>query len=264
MGRFLPTVVAAAALVLTGSDVLAATAVTSGAGPTPMRGLTGKLWILTTLGGKPPVKGTDPTIEFTATRRVSGSTGCNRYTGAYHVSGNTIRLGPLATTQRACPDPVAHQETAFLRALSRTKRVAVDGGKLTLATARGESLATFKAQTQALAGTSWDVLAYNNGKQAVVSVLAGTKITAVFGSAGSLTGFGGCNDYSASYQASPPKITIGPVSSTRKHCETPAGVAEQETSYLAALATAATYRVEGSTLELRAADGALVVELRRR
>jgi heat shock protein HslJ len=108
------------------------------------------------------------------------------------------------------------------------------------------------------------VLAYNNGKQAVVSVLAETKLTAVFGKGGSLTGFAGCNDYNASYKAAAPKISIGPVASTRKHCEEPAGVGEQETSYLAALETAATYRVEGSRLELRTADGGLAVELHRK
>ena len=99
---------------------------------------------------------------------------------------------------------------------------------------------------------------------AVVSVLVETKLTAAFGKSGGLTGFAGCNDYNASYKASAPKISIGPVASTRKYCEQPAGVSEQETSYLAALETAATYRVEGSRLELRTTDGALAVELHRK
>ena len=108
------------------------------------------------------------------------------------------------------------------------------------------------------------MIAYNNGKQAVVSVLAETTLTAAFGTSGSVTGFAGCNHYNASYKAAAPEISIGPVASTRKHCEQPAGVAEQETSYLAALETAATYRVEGSRLELRTTGGALAVELQRR
>ena len=171
---------------------------------------------------------------------------------------------PLATTRKTCAEPIERQETAFLNTLSRARSFVISGGTLTLKSAGGQGLATFKAQTQALAGTSWDVLAYNNGKQAVVSVLTETKLTAVFGKSGSLTGFAGCNDYNASYTTSAPKITIGPVASTRKHCEQPAGVSEQETSYLAALETAATYRVEGSRLELRTTDGALAVELHRK
>ena len=46
-------------------------------------------------------------------------------------------------------------------------------------------------------------------------------------------------------------------------CDSPAGVMEQENLYLTALATAATYRIEGSQLELRTADGALVASFER-
>jgi heat shock protein HslJ len=226
--------------------------------------LSGKIWLLARLGGTAPLAGTELTVEFTAKRRASGSAGCNSYAGAYTVSGSSIRISPLAATRKACADPVERQEAAFLRALSGARSFVVKRGTLTLKSASGRGLATFTAQTQTLAGTSWDVLAYNNGKQAVVSVLAQTKLTAVFGKGGSLTGFAGCNDYTASYTAAAPKLSIGPVASTRKHCEEPAGVGEQETSYLAALETAATYRVEGSRLELRTADGALAAELRRR
>ena len=124
------------------------------------------------------------------------------------------------------------QETAFLNVLSRARSFVVSGATLTLKSAGGQGLATFKAQTQALAGSSWDVLAYNNGKQAVVSVLTETKLTAVFGTSGSLTGFAGCNDYNASYKASAPKIAIGPVASTRKHCEQPAASASRKRATL--------------------------------
>jgi len=48
---------------------------------------------------------------------------------------------------------------------------------------------------------------------------------------------------------------------TKKTCARPAGVMEQETQYLKALATAATYRMDGDRLELRTADGALAVTL---
>jgi heat shock protein HslJ len=244
--------------------VTAATATAGSARTTAASPLTANVWVLTSLAGKAPLKGTELTAEFTAKLRASGSAGCNRYTGTYKVLGSAIRILPLATTRKACAQPVERQETAFLKALSRARSFAVSGGTLTLGSPGGQRLATFRAQTQALAGTSWDVLAYNNGKQAVVSVLAGTKLTAVFGASGNVTGFAGCNDYNASYKASAPKISIGAIASTRKHCEEPSGVGEQETSYLAALETAATYRVEGSRLELRTVDGSLAVELQRR
>ena len=41
-------------------------------------------------------------------------------------------------------------------------------------------VATFVSAGQGLAGTDWQVTAYNNGRNAVVSVQVGTELTAVF------------------------------------------------------------------------------------
>jgi len=243
--------------------ITTATALATISGPTSANPLTGRIWVLATLGGKAPLTGTKLTVEFTPAMRASGSAGCNRFMGSYRVSGTSIRISAAATTMKGCTAPIARQETAFLNALSRARSFAVRGRTMTLRSSGGRSLATFRAQSQVLTGTSWEVLAFNNGKQAVVSVLTGTELTAVFGRGGQLTGFAGCNDYKATFRAVPPRLSIGPVAATRKHCEEPAGVGEQEMQYLAALETAATYRVEGSQLEIRTADGALAVQLRR-
>jgi heat shock protein HslJ len=130
-------------------------------------------------------------------------------------------------------------------------------------TADGALVATFEkaAASSGLPGTSWIVTGYNNGKQAVVSTMAGTDLTANFGIDGKLSGRAGCNNYSATYQAEGTKITIGPAVSTKKFCANPEGVMDQETQYLAALSTAAMYRIDGSKMELRTADGALAVSL---
>ena len=231
----------------------------------PPKTLTGKIWVLTALLGKPPVRDTEVTSEFTAGGKVSGSSGCNHYSGTYSVAGGTIRISStMASTRMACTRAVSLQEGAFLKALAGARSYGIHGGSLTLRSAGGRVLVRYKAQSQALAGTSWDVLAYNNGKQAVVSVLAGTKLTASFGKDGQLTGFAGCNDYNAPYKGTAPKISIGPVASTRKHCADPPDVMDQESQYLASLQTAATYRVEGTKLELRTAEGALAAELQRK
>ena len=42
--------------------------------------------------------------------------------------------------------------------------------------------------------------AYNNGKQAVVSGLADTEVTALFGEDGTLSGSAGCNRYNAPFE----------------------------------------------------------------
>ena len=235
--------------------------VTSGQSKT----LTGRVWVLTTLRGKPPLRDTEITSEFTTAGKVSGSSGCNHYSGTYKVSGSTIRVSSrLASTMMACPRAVDLQEAAFLKALRSARSYGVTGAKLTLKSAGGGAILTYKAQSQQLAGTSWTVLAYNNGKQAVVSVLVATELTAAFGKDGNLTGFAGCNDYNAPYKGTAPKISIGPVASTRKACAEPAGVMDQEIQYLAALETAATYRIEGTRMEMRTSAGALAAEFQRR
>ncbi len=225
--------------------------------------LTGKLWVVSTLAGKALVPGTDVTAEFTAKGQVAGSGGCNRFSGTYKVTGSSIRITPGASTQMACATRIMAQERAYFAALAKTRAFTVSGVTLTLKGQGGRVLATYKVQSQALGGTSWEVIAYNNGKEAVVSTISETEITAVFGKDGTLAGVGGCNDYHATYTAKAPKLTIGPVAATRKACGSPDGVMEQEARYLAALETVTTYRVEGSRLQLRTATGALAVDLRR-
>ena len=223
--------------------------------------LTGKMWALSALMGKPLVPGTSITAQFTSDGKVSGSAGCNRYVGTYTVSANTIQVSlPLASTMMACPQEVMDQESAYLKALGEAKTYAVRDNRLTLADANKTIVATYESQSQDLAGTSWEAIAYNNGKQAVTSVLAGSTITADFGKDGTLSGNASCNNYSGSYTATGNQISIGPLASTRMFCNDPAGVMDQEAQYLAALETAATYQIEGTVLELRSQDGALAVQ----
>ena len=225
--------------------------------------LTGNVWLLTALLGRAPVHGTELTSEFTPAGNVSGSAGCNHYSAKFTQSGSTIQVSSIASTQMACAPRIMAQESVFLKALASARRYSVTGSTLTLKASGGRALLTYKAQSQLLEGTSWNVLAYNNGKQGVESVSAATKLTARFAADDNLTGFAGCNNYAATYTSTSPKISIAKLSSTRKECATPSGVMDQETRYLAALSTAATYRIEGSRLELRTASGALAAEFQQ-
>ena len=85
-----------------------------------------------------------------------------------------------------------------------------------------------------------------------------TTVTAVFGEDGSLNGSAGCNNFMTSYTLDGQNITIQPAATTRKMCPGE-GVMEQETQFLTALTTAATWNISGEVLELRTADGALAV-----
>jgi heat shock protein HslJ len=117
----------------------------------------------------------------------------------------------------------------------------------------------FSAQSGELAGTSWTVLGYNNGRGGVVSPIIGTELTAAFGVDGTVTGSAGCNTYSAGYEVDGNAISIGLTISTMMACAEPAGIMEQEQEFLTALGTAATYQIRGDSMEMRTAEGSIAV-----
>jgi len=81
-----------------------------------------------------------------AQKQASGSGGCNRFTGRYELGGDSLRLGPLASTRRACLDPETSQrEKAFLVALDGTRTWQVTGDTLVLSSG-AEPLARLAAQ----------------------------------------------------------------------------------------------------------------------
>ena len=255
----------AAALVTTACAAPPA-ATPAGPGTTPagtsVAHLTG-YWLLTDLGGSAPVAGSSVTANFSTDGVISGSAGCNRYSGTFTTTGSAIKIGEqLASTMMMCTDPaVMTQETAFLKALGSARAFVMNGTELKLNDESGKTLTTFAAESQKLADTSWKVTNYNNGKQAVVNVLADTAPTVTFGADGSVSGSSGCNSFNGSAVEGAGTVKIGPLASTRKLCPTPEGVMEQEAALLAALESGATFTIEGNKLEIRTADKTIAVQL---
>ena len=67
-----------------------------------------------------PENATKTFLQFTANGMVSGVGGCNRFSGTYEISGETLMFDPLASTRMACAENVMRAEHAFLEALSVT------------------------------------------------------------------------------------------------------------------------------------------------
>jgi len=65
-----------------------------------------------------PSSGQNVTLDFGSDGRVSGSTGCNSFSGRFSQSGNRVTIDNLATTTIGCPDEIAGLENAVLEALS--------------------------------------------------------------------------------------------------------------------------------------------------
>jgi heat shock protein HslJ len=240
--------------------VLLLAACSSGSG----EALTANLWMLSELNNQALLPDTAITAEFGEDGKVSGSSGCNNYNTTYEVSGNKITFGEqTAMTMMACPDPVMEQERAYLETLSIAATFEVVEDELILYDTDGSAIARFDAISQSLEGSSWEVIGYNNGKGGVVSVIIGTEITADFGEDSQLTGNASCNNYFASYETEEDNISIGPAGSTMMACPEPEGIMEQEQQYLAALETAATYKITGLDMEMRTSEGSLVATFKR-
>jgi heat shock protein HslJ len=203
-----------------------------------------------------------PVAEATMTLqggRISGNVGCNTFSAGYIVEGQQLTVEPAASTLMACEEPVMGQEQTFFSNLGQAASYEIVDTQLHILDAEGRLLLSFEPQVSApLTGVLWQATNYNNGQQAVVNVLDGTQITALFGEDGSLSGAAGCNNYTTSYTVDGDQITIGPAATTRMLCAEPEGVMEQEAAYVAALETAATFSIQGGVLELRTADDAMV------
>ena len=230
-------------------------------------GLPGTAWEVTMYNnGKEAVVGliadSQVTLNFGADGQVSGNSGCNNYSGGYETSGAALKIGPLASTMMACDKPagVMDQEQQYLAALQNAATFEIAGDTLTIRDAGGAMQVVAKVNTPAgLPGTSWEVTMYNNGKEAVVGLIADSKITLNFSVEGQVSGNSGCNNYSGGYETSGAALKVGPLASTRMFCEKPAGVMDQEQQYLAALQNAATFEIAGDTLTIRDASGAMQV-----
>ncbi len=229
------------------------------------RALTGTIWNVTTLNEQPPLPTTTLSAEFSEDGQVAGSAGCNNFSATYEVDGDniTFNMSPAAMTMMACPQPIMNQETEYLTALETAVTYNINAAELTLFDADGNPMVIFEAVSQDLADSAWEVISYNNGKEAVVSVILDTTIDLNFDKTGELFGFAGCNHYAASYEAAAGAFTSGPSIKTDVVCSDPEGIMEQEAHYLAALATAVTYTIDGTTMNMRTADGATALNLQK-
>jgi heat shock protein HslJ len=84
--------------------------------------LTGSEWLLEDLAGSGVIDRIQVTLSFPEAGKVAGNGSCNRFFGPAKISGDTIKLGPLASSRMACPEAVMNQESKYLDALPAAER----------------------------------------------------------------------------------------------------------------------------------------------
>lgn len=104
----------------------------------------GSHWQMVSLSGVAQIDPSITTLDIGKEQRISGNTGCNRFTGTI-IGGSDGLFGKLATTRMACPPPVDKQEQGFLKAMGKamTWSVETDQNQLVLRDAKHHVLAVF-------------------------------------------------------------------------------------------------------------------------
>ena len=103
-------------------------------GRVSIQDLEGPTWQMTHLDREKPIpSGATVTAKF-AGGTISGTSGCNRYSASVEGSGESegIRIGPIAGTRMACPEPMASLESQVLAALAGVQKFSFSVGKLIL------------------------------------------------------------------------------------------------------------------------------------
>jgi heat shock protein HslJ len=107
--------------------------------------LDGSSWTLVEGAGIATPDSVSLTIAFEA-GRVSGSGGCNRFTGSYREEGTSISLGTLASTRMACAEEIMRAESAYFSALESASSWSATSDELVLADVSGRALLRYVRQ----------------------------------------------------------------------------------------------------------------------
>ncbi|MFK7161483.1 META domain-containing protein [Marinospirillum sp. MEB164] len=80
-------------------------------------------------------------ITFTSEGQVYGFSGCNRFSGRFDLSGESLTFPPLASTRMACAEPAMTREQDFYQRLNQVNGFDLDSeGRLHLLDSAGERL----------------------------------------------------------------------------------------------------------------------------
>lgn len=110
---------------------------------TEVDGFTGIDWQLTELLGETVPADTSAYVHFAADGRVYGNSGCNQFSGSWGLEQHRLRLGQMAATMRACPEPQMQLEQQFLANLAMADNYSLAEQSLSLNKARMAPLARF-------------------------------------------------------------------------------------------------------------------------
>ena len=114
-------------------------------------GLTSGQWTLGSMSSPSvgmviPLPDTELTAEFESNGDLSGSAGCNTYSGGFTAFDEELTISsPLATGQMACTPGIMEQEQLFLSLLETADSFTISSGQLSIFDGSGNQIMNFIA-----------------------------------------------------------------------------------------------------------------------
>ena len=116
----------------------------------PQASLTDTYWRIDRLtgddvGAQPNRREPHIVLNSGADHRFRATVGCNQIIGRYESDGEMLTFGTAASTRMACPPPLDSLENRLRGALSETRAIVLDGQRLFLLDAEGNTVAELAA-----------------------------------------------------------------------------------------------------------------------
>jgi heat shock protein HslJ len=214
-------------------------------------------WTLTLLQGQNPVEGSLITLHL-GQQGFEGYAGCNHYGGEYEVAGGgSLAFAQLSITEMDCPAApgVMEQERAYVEVLWSAAAYRLTGDRLEIQDGGGQTILVFGRQEAYegnpadLLGTAWQLVSMD-GQPPV----DGSTITLAFPDAYRASGFGGCQNYVTTYQATGSELRFEYLGMLWPMCPDEV-LLEQEGTYTSMLGWTTDFRLHEGQLALRTIRG---------
>lgn len=233
-----------------------ATSTTAAAGASGASGLSGTFRTdqLTVDGAARPLAPAGLTIEFEA-GRIRANAGCNTMSGTATVSGDTIAVDDMASTEMGCEAAAQESDAIVAELLTGRPTFRLDGSTLTLSgkrTAATLQRADTAAGQVALTGTTWTLDTLISGATAS-SLPASERAAPTLRIDGTNLVLNACNAMTGTATVTEQHLSVGALAQTKMSCG--ADLDRLETTIAETLAQPLTVEIADGRLTLTAPDG---------
>lgn len=228
-------------------------------------------WILKSLNGKDVstlFEGAVPTLEFNfKDSLVSGTGGCNHYSGKFSYTNGLFNAPNLAVTKMLCAENNAEPE--FIIGLTnKNNELSIVNGILTI-TYEGKPVLEFLKSDAPASAATMEPNATNLTGMWTLKTIDGIDANTKFASgkpsitfdfeSSKVYGSDGCNNYNATFSLNKYNLVVGPIMSTRMACDNMEGVAQ----YTQAIADSSVISIPNNDILQLAKNGTILLEFEK-